>query len=455
MKKITWILIICFTINLVFLNTSYANNDNTMFIDVKIGASTDYFKQYSLKSENGFEIYNKNEKDVFLFIIEDDMIYASININGDIELISLDNEILYLLPSDGSLVIHSSGDESLIKVNENNYRDYITFIEANNRISLINHIYIENYLYGVVPKEMPASWPKEALKAQALVARSFALASMNKHAKEGFSLCDTTHCQVYKAFDNEHPNTNAAVDETKGEYVYYKGKVATTPYHSSSGGYTEDSSIAWGGGNTPYLISVQDIYSEAASSNNWSLKLSPIEIKNKLAGVNIGEILDIHILDKTESNRIANLKIIGTNGEHIIKASVLRDLLGNTSMKSTMFEIEKIGETEIKKVFVIDGSLQYPVEINLSNSHILDESSNTNVNRNNINRIQSGNNITSIDGTLSSQPTTIVFSGKGYGHGVGMSQVGAMEMAKLGYNYEDIINHYYTGVDIIKINGDN
>lgn len=453
MKKIIQVLTICFFINILLANNSYGAENKMDFLDIRIGNSTDYFKQYTLESNTGFKFYEKRNKNLEIYNIQDEMVYASLNIYGEIEIISLENEIIYSIPSDGSIII---GSESLVKVDKNKYRDYITFLERDNKLSLINHINMEHYLYGVVPKEMPASWPVESLKAQAVVARSFALSNLNKHAKEGFNLCDTTDCQVYKAYDNEHPNTNQAVDETKGEYVYYNGKVASTPYHSTSGGYTEDSSVAWGG-SIPYLIPVYDVYSEGTASNIWSINITPLEIKNKLStiGINIGDIKDIIILNTSSANRVVELKIVGSNGEHIMNGNKMRTLLGNTTMKSTWFEIDKKGQNLTKKVYVIDDNLRNPVEVNINSTYILDGKSNTSSNRNNVSRAIGSDRTINIEQTLSITPTTFIFNGKGYGHGVGMSQFGAMEMAKLGYKYEDIIKHYYSGVEIIKTIGEN
>ena len=457
MKKIIQIFTICFIINMLLTNISHGYEDKLDFLDIKIGSSADYFKQYTLKSSTGFKFYDKRDKNLEIYSIHDEMIYASLNIYGEIEIISVGNEILYSLPADGSIIIGSGIiSNSLLKVDQNNYRDYITFLEKDKKLSLINHIEMEHYLYGVVPKEVPASWPIESLKAQAVVARSFALTNLNKHAKDGFNLCDTTDCQVYKAYDNEHPNTNQAVDETKGEYVYYNGRVASTPYHSTSGGYTEDSSVAWGGG-VPYLIPVSDKFSEGTNANIWSVKMTTLEIENKLStiGVNIGEIKDIVILNTSSANRVVELKIIGTKGDHIMDGNKMRTLLGNNTMKSTWFEIDRKGQNSTKKVYVIDGNLKNSVEIDINNSYILDGKSNTNSNRNVVSRAIGSDRTTNIDRSLSISQTTFIFNGKGYGHGVGMSQYGAMEMAKLGYNYKDIIKHYYTGVDTIKKNGEN
>lgn len=446
---------------LLFITTmnipTFAFEAEVDFLNVKIGSSMDLNKEYTLTSDSGFNLYEVDNKQWPINYIEDLVIKVRLNFAGEIEIFNVSDEYLYTIPSDGSIIIGpGTMFQTTLNVDKNNYRDYITFISKENKISLINHINIENYLYGVVPKEMPAGWPMEALKAQAIVARSFALANMNKHKQEGFNLCDSTCCQVYRAYDNENPNTNQAVNETKGIYVFYNGKVASTPYHSTSGGYTEDSAIAWGG-SLPYLVPIHDVYSEGQSANNWSLKVSPLEIGNKLLlkGINIGQIQDVQILKTSSANRVLELKIVGSLGEEIISGNNLRTLLGNTTMKSTWFDIDKVGEGLEKKIYVMDGISRYPVEIKVNSAYILDGKGYSSPNRTLVSRAVSKDRTASIGESMSITPTSFVFSGKGYGHGVGMSQYGAMEMAKLGFNYEDIIKHYYNGVDIINLNGDN
>lgn len=458
MKKIVLAITICFLLlSVQGNNIIYASRPDIDFLNIKIGASADVYKQFTLTSESGFNFYEVFDKDRSINYIEDTTVKASLNYEGDIDIFGIDDELLYTVPGDGSVIIGpDSIVQLIINVDKNNYRDYITFISKGDKLSLINHIQIEHYLYGVVPKEMPAGWPIESLKAQAVVARSFALTNINKHKGEGYNLCDSTDCQVYKAYDNEHPATNQAVEETKGVYVYYNGKIATTPYHSTSGGYTEDSSIAWGG-SIPYLVPVKDMYSEGASANNWSIKMTPLEIANKLSseGINIGQIQDVQILKTSSANRVMELKIVGSLSDQIITGNKLRTIFGNTIMKSTWFNIDKVGQSSNEKIYVLDGNSKYPLEIDVNNAYILDGKGNNSANRSAVSRAISNDRTSSIGGSKSIAPTTFMFNGVGYGHGVGMSQYGAMEMAKLGFNYEDIIKYYYTGVDIIKINGEN
>lgn len=458
MKKIIIAITICFLLLITLgINTIYASEPSIEFLNIKIGSSVDFYKQFTLTSESGFSFYEVFDKGRSINNIEDNTVKASLNSEGNIDIFGIDDELIYTIPGDGSIIIGSESIyQFLINVDKNNYRDYITFIAKDNKLSLINHIQIENYLYGVVPKEMPASWPMESLKAQTVVARTFAMSNVNKHINEGYNLCDSTHCQVYKAYDNEHPNTNQAVNETKGVYVYYNGKIASTPYHSTSGGYTEDSAIAWGG-SVPYLVPVRDIYSEGTSANNWSIKLTSFEIANKLLqeGINIGQIQDINILNTSPANRVTEVKVVGSLGYKIITGNKLRTIFGNTIMKSTWFNIDKVGQGSNEKIYILDGNSRYPLEFDINNAYILDGKGNNSANRSAVSRAISNDRTSSISGSISIAPTTFIFNGVGYGHGVGMSQYGAMGMAKLGYNYEDIIKHYYTGVDIIKINGDN
>ncbi len=458
MRKIILAITICFLLLSVQRNNIiYASRPDIDFLNIKIGTSGDVYKQFILTSESGFNFYEVSDKNTSINYIEDTTIKASLNHDGDIDIYGINDELIYTVPGDGSFIIGpNSIFQITISVDKNKYRDYIMFISKGEKISLINHIQLENYLYGVVPKEMPASWPIESLKAQAVVARSFALANLNKHKNEGFNLCDSTDCQVYKAYDNEHTNTNAAVNETRDTFVFYNGIVASTPYHSTSGGYTEDSSVAWGG-SIPYLVPVKDMYSEGVSANKWSIKMTPLEIANKLSleGIYIGEIQDVQILKTSSANRVVELKIVGSISNQIITGNKLRTIFGNTIMKSTWFNIDKVGQSSNEKIYVLDGNSRYPSEIDINNAHILDGKGNNSANRSTVSRAISNDRTSSIGGSKSIVPTTFIFNGVGYGHGVGMSQYGAMEMAKLGYNYEDIIKYYYTGVDIIKINGDN
>ena len=414
-------------------NIAYGYFDSSEYLDVKIGKSYGSSDFISLSSENGFYIYDKFDKQTIIFQIIDKDIIVSSNEYEEMDILDLHNNLLTTIPGDGSIVIGSGSMDSIIQIGQNKYRGFISFIAKEKQISLINHVEIEDYLYGVVPKEMGSSFHMESLKAQAVAARTFAMSSKNKHKNEGFNLCDTTDCQVYGGMIAEHPNTNRAVDETKGLSVYYNGTLAQTLYSSNNGGYIESSKDTWGG-HFDYLVAKEDPFSKNTNASTWEMKLTSQEIDQKIlaSGIKIGNILDIEILGTTSANRVVNVKLIGTLGEETITGARLRTVLG---MRSTWFDIGKKGETISKIGYVFDPETSKVLEINLDNAIIID-----------------GNNIKSKSKSNGSQGTKIeefLFNGRGYGHGVGMSQYGALEMAKQGYTYEEIIKHYYTGVDII------
>lgn len=449
--------ILCFLIILtVFLATvpqeSYGQIDYVDFIDVKIENNKEDNEIIKLQSDYGFNLYNKNEKNNIIRQIKDEEIHI-IGSGSRVDILAIDGELITNIPGDGSIIIGSANlGESIIKVDEDRYRDYLTFLNNGYNILIINHINIENYLFGVLPKEIPITSPDDALRAQAVVARSFTYANLNKHVGEGYNLCISTHCQVYGGYEGEKPSTNQAIIDTHGEYIVYDGQVANTLYHSNSGGHTESSEKVWGG-SLPYLAGIEDIYSLNTTNSSWSIKLTPIELGDRLKAnsINVGEVKDLQILDTTDTNRVKSIKIVGSLGEEIISGDKLRTILGTTSMKSTLFNVNKDGASSSKNVYIVGSSGQGPREVTLSGMYILDGNNNKTVNRNISNRVKGDINSTDIEGTISIEPTTFNFEGKGYGHGVGMSQYGAIEMANSGYNYETIIKHYYSGVEIINI----
>lgn len=421
------------------------------YIDVKIDMNKEFHETIKLYSEYGFYLYEKNRKDRSILEIDDLEIHILGNNSNTIDIYDVDGTLITTIPANGSIIIGSQDrNNSIIKVDENRYRDYITFLIKGNSVLKINHINIENYLFGVLPREIPASSPMDALRAQAVVARSYTYTSLNKHMDEGYNLCSSTHCQVYGGYEWEHPNTNQAIIDTYGEYVVYDGHIINTPYHSNSGGHTESSEKVWGG-SLPYLIAVEDDYSTNAPSSSWSIKLTPKELGEKLAasGINIGEVKDLQILKTTDSERVEQIKVIGSSGEEIITGEKLRTIVGLASLKSTLFRINKEGSSDSKKVYVVDGSGQGSKEVSLSGMYIVDGNNKKTVSRNTSNRVRGNESSTNIEGTVNVSATTFTFEGKGYGHGVGMSQYGAIEMAKTGINYEEIIKHYYRGVEIL------
>ena len=452
MKKTLCILLILSIFVGLYPYRTYAEFDYIDYIDVKIESNKKYGEKVNLYSEDGFNIYDRNDKAYELLNIDDREIYLLGDGFGKVEIYDSYGDLITTMPADKSIIIGSGDiDNSIIKVDENRYRDYITFLDNGSNLLVINHIHIENYLFGVLAREIPANSPIDALRAQAVVARSFAYTSVNKHIDEGFNLCGSTHCQVYGGYEWEHPNTNQAILDTYGDYISYDGQIANTPYHSNSGGYTESSENVWGG-KLPYLVSVEDEYSLNSPNSSWSVNLTPRELADKLSanGIDVGDVTDLQILETSKSDRVEMVRIVGSKGEELISGSELRTILGVSSIKSTLFSVNKEGSSDTKKAYIIGANGQAK-EVNLSGMYIIDANNRTTVNRNTSNRARGEDSFTNLEGTISVKPTSFTFEGKGYGHGVGMSQYGAIEMAKLGYNYIEIIEHYYNGVDVINL----
>ena len=157
----------------------------------------------------------------------------------------------------------------------------------------------------------------------------------------------------------------------------------------------------------------------------------------------------MEVLEISEGKRVLKLRIKGSLKDEIISGSKLRTIIGNTEMKSTFFNINKEGTSSSTKTYIIDGNSSKPIEVNLKNVTIIDgKDVKTNFKSGSTTAIGE-NSSKDIVNNHTTGATGFIFEGKGYGHGVGMSQYGAMEMAKQGYNFEEILKYYYTGVDII------
>ena len=371
MKKI-----LLLAIFLVFLPLNIFAKEDYDKIDIKVGKSLSAGESLKVKSKSNLKVVTSDEQ------VINNTNNKEINIKFDGKNINLNGKNFNLnnFPQNGAFLISSDSPIYVDKI-KRNYGGAISFRVNNKKLDIVNRVDMDEYLKGVLPKEMSPSFPMESLKAQALCSRSFAINNYNKFIKNGYNLDDTTRSQVYYGKDVEEKTTNKAVEETIGQVIKYDGKVAETIFCASSGGYTVASSEAWGGNSVPYLISKEDPY----SVHPWKYELKNSDLKK----LNLSDVFSVS-LDYNNSNRVNNLTFSTSKGDVKIKATDFRKKIGNTIIKSTLFDVNVIGN----KVFV---------------------------------------------------------SGKGYGHGVGMSQYGAVEMAKKGSNYKDIIEFYFPGTNIEKI----
>lgn len=446
-KKLCFFLVILILFAILPQPIVYSSPVENIYLDIRLTKPLLDKKLINLESQEGFVILDNNNEE--LLYIYDQKIKAVLN-NENLSLMDQSGNLLFTLPNDGSVMISSyNKDNSIIKIEKDSYRDYFKLISRNNEIMVLNHVNIENYLYGVVPREMGYNFHIEALKAQAVASRSFALSS-TKHLSEGYHLCDTTDCQVYLGFDGEHPNTNLAVDETRGVLALYNGKAIQAIYHSTSSGITEDSINAWGG-DLPYLKSVVDIYSNDSPYSSWNVNISLSDFNGKLtsAGIYLGDLKNIQILETTATGNVTKVKLIGSYGEEIITGSKFRSIIGSTTLKSTWFTINNgDGDNISNVVYVVDSSSNTPKVIDLNNSYILDGKTQQKPTRSNIRRVIGKVGEINFGDPQPVSTSNIIIEGNGYGHGVGMSQNGARKMAELGFTFEEILKFYYTDIDV-------
>jgi len=304
-----------------------------------------------------------------------------------------DDDKSYEMKDNKSFIIKSS-DKRGIWINTKRYPGKINIVFRDNKILVINILGIEKYLNSVVGSEMPHKWPLEALKAQAIASRTYAL----KKKDNGLYDIDSTHTnQVYNGLESSTIKTRRAVKETRSLVITYKNRLINALFHSSSGGMTENSEDVWSD-PYPYLVTVKD-FDQRNPKIKWNKEFSKSEL-NKIFPI-IGGIQKIQVLNITETGRIKNLKISGLYGEKVITGKEFRSKLG---LRSTLFR------PMISKNF-------YDTK-DLNNQTYMQNYPYLNI------------------------------SGLGAGHGVGMSQWGARYLAKKGYKANKILKYFYKGVNI-------
>ena len=284
-----------------------------------------------------------------------------------------------------------------------NYKNYKTIRLLHKDTGEVEEVGLDEYLYHVVSAEMPANYELEALKAQAVVARTYTVYKIQNPKHENADICDDSNCcqawvskeerfARWKETEREDnwKKIKECVDTTKGKIITYENKPINAFFHANSGGTTELPVNVWGGTDFPYLQVVETVGEEGYAQYSSEVELTKEELIEKLKAkyedieIDFEKQEELKIMEYTDSGRVKTVKF----GNHELSGVETRTLLG---LKSTNFEIIK-------------------------------------------------------------QDDKIKFTVKGYGHGVGMSQTGADAMAKQGSDYEEIIKHFYIGVEIKDIN---
>ena len=251
----------------------------------------------------------------------------------------------------------ADNDDETITINNKQYRGKIQPTRVNGgSIVPVNAVNIEHYLYGVLPGEMSPSFATEALKAQAVASRTYALKKidMKAHTTSGYDICDSTHCQSYKGKSSEFDATNVAVDATKGLVMYYQGEPIESVFFASSGGYTENSEDIWTS-PLPYLKAVPDVYE--IDTNTWTKKFTAAQLTNLTSskGDNIGQVTDLVLSKIALGGRVQELKIVGTSGTKVLTKDQVRTYFSSLSgtFPSKMFTINGRGNGSKTSVTMI------------------------------------------------------------------------------------------------------
>ena len=270
------------------------------------------------------------------------------------------------------------------------------------KIIAINNLDFDKYLSCVLGTEMPFNWHQEALKSQAIVLRTYLTKKIKNKPHENYDLCDCGHCQIYKGFDKNFGDLERIIKETNGLYIYYGDDLIDAVFFSSSGGATENSENVWVN-KVDYLISKKNDLNFMEENKIWSHEFLGSQIKKILAqkNIDIGNIIGCKILENASSGRVNKLLLVGSQGEKILVKEEIRNffkLENGQILESRMFDLE--------------------TQSFLNENNELD--------------------------------CVIKIFGKGYGHGVGMSQYGAKALAELGFKFDEIIKYYYPGVQIKK-----
>lgn len=292
--------------------------------------------------------------------------------------------------SDSFRVLRLAASDTVL-VNGKPYRGLVELSLQGGKLLVVNELPLEQYLVGVITSEISSSWPMEAIKAQAVIARTYAMVKKEERSGAFYHLESTVMDQAYNGSAAEDNRAARGVRETEGEVLTYNGELIQAFYHANSGGRTEASENVWGM-DLPYLRGVECQYGLTSPTSSWelTLPLSRIESLLRANGQRIATIRDIKAGPRNSRSRLKTVLLVTSRGVVSMPATKFRMDIGSTSIKSTNFTVRVAGDTAI-------------------------------------------------------------FSGAGYGHGVGLCQYGAKQRALDGFSYDEILTYYYPGTQLNRL----
>jgi stage II sporulation protein D len=364
-----------------------------------------------------------------------------------------------LAPGAGAAAAAAGQDAGLVipevagdfQLQQRRYRGRLQLLVAGGNLQAINHLPLETYLPSVVGGEMPSSWPLPALRAQAVAARTYAL--RQRKPAEPFDVRATVSSQVYKGVEAETDSTRAAVASTRGQVLMYGGSLANTVFHSSSGGLTENSGDLWRQ-QLPYLVSVPDD-DRHSPVHRWQQRLEPALLRQ--AFPELGGVSRIDVIATTATGRVRQARVLGPRGSLVLTGAELRSRL---KLRSTLVRFEVVAPE------LAMAGLQPPppppaaAEALASDAFIIDSATGPVPRDGGAAPAPAAAAPAPAGSPVDSEPPpagtvplqlpqpALLAVGRGFGHGVGMSQWGAHAMAQRGQTHEQILRHYYRGTEL-------
>ena len=388
------------------------------------------------------------------------------------------------------------------------YRGGLTLIRAGSKFTVVNEVDVESYLRGILKIEMNPEWHQEALRAQAILARTYAARNRGRFAAKGFDLCATDQSQVYRGINGEDPRTDKAIMDTKGQILTHGGKPASIFYHSDSGGATADVSQVWGGA-IPYLQCKPEVVEYQSPNSQWHAVIPPAELARILGkmGHNVGTVRNAEVAQRDAAGRAVSLRFTGDRGTATVKSHTFRMAAGSKVIRSTNFSIggphtrlsatSAAAPVEAPKaetapapaatVKLVENLDDFPqtsdplVEMTKRDVFTRDELYDMIMNPEKrddylqigLERLRAGRATIRLEAApvqparpaptpnpaaVASTSTRVIpapatsspflFVGTGWGHGVGLSQWGAKAMADRGMKCAEILAHYFPGTAI-------
>ncbi len=305
------------------------------------------------------------------------------------------------------------GNDNRLRLDNKRYRGILKILPNGGNVELINIVYMEDYLRGVVPPEIGKRTDDEieAVKAQAVAARTYAMAHLQQYGNQPYDMKSSIIDQVYEGVEVENKLVDKAIDLTAGWVLMYQDNFVNAYYHSTCGGMTDDVSAVWDRKEVPYLKAVQDGDACAWSKYyRWKEYFTESQLRGRVEqflasdrgrDLRIGPIRDVTINDRTPGGRVVTLSVKTDDDVYQFHRDRIRWVLGRTSSPDLILPSDRF---------------DIQVERN-GNGYV----------------------------------TAVTFNGSGYGHGVGMCQCGAIGLSRKGWTFDKILTHYYTGVNVKKL----